>query len=226
MGRGIPAVKTTFPLSLTIDGVASPPPPHPCFPPARAPCAAGHALARAPELTHRTVRRKTRFGSPRRSDLHPLRSAPTLKPADERRLYLALRTILAEAVERRGASIDDYTAPDGDGEMQERLQVYQRTGEPCPRCGRPIRRVVIGGRATHFCSWCQRLPGADRKSAASILRAMTGPRMRGRGGRWTELAAGDGAVGLTSDEQARLRTERTRRAAASRRAAARTAGAR
>ena len=157
--------------------------------------------------------------------LHPLRSAPTLKPADERRLYLALRTILAEAVERRGASIDDYTAPDGDGEMQERLQVYQRTGEPCPRCGRPIRRVVIGGRATHFCSWCQRLPGADRKSAASILRAMTGPRMRGRGGRWTELAAGDGAVGLTSDEQARLRTERTRRAAASRRAAARTAGA-
>ena len=97
--------------------------------------------------------------------LHPLRSARTLRPADERRLYRRIRSILAEAVERRGSSIDDYTAPDGDGAMQERLDVYQRAGEPCPRCGRPIRRIVIGARATHFCSWCQRLPAADRAGA-------------------------------------------------------------
>ncbi len=96
--------------------------------------------------------------------LHPLRSAASLRPADERRLYLAIRSILAEAVERRGSSIDDYTAPDGDGEMQERLNVYQRSGQACPRCGRPIRRIVVGGRATHFCSWCQHLPGADRRA--------------------------------------------------------------
>ena len=102
--------------------------------------------------------------------LHPLRTAGTLHPADERHLYEAVRTILAEAIERRGSSIDDYTAPDGDGSMQERLQVYQRTGEPCPRCGRPIKRIVIGARSTHFCSWCQRLGAADRKGAASILR--------------------------------------------------------
>ena len=55
---------------------------------------------------------------------------------------------------RRGSSIDDYTAPDGDGSMQEHLQVYQRTGEPCPRCGRELRQ--IGGReATTFCRGCQ-----------------------------------------------------------------------
>ena len=158
--------------------------------------------------------------------LHPLRTAGTLHPADERRLYEALRTILAEAIERRGSSIDDYTAPDGDGSMQERLQVYQRTGEPCPRCGRPIKRVVIGARSTHFCSWCQRLGAADRKGAAAILRTMTGGTRR-RGGRWTELA-GEGTVGLTPGEAAaaaaaatRARTERTKRAAATRRAAAR-----
>src|SRR3990170_2247147 len=87
--------------------------------------------------------------------LHPLRSAATLRPADERRLYLAVRRILAEAIERRGSSIDDYTAPEGDGSMQERLLVYQRAGEACRRCGRPVRRIVVGGRATHFCSWCQ-----------------------------------------------------------------------
>ena len=87
-------------------------------------------------------------------------------PPDERRLYEAVRTILAEAVERRGSSIDDYTAPDGDGSMQEQLQVYQRTGEPCPRCGRPIKRIVIGARSTHFCSWCQRLPAARPEGRA------------------------------------------------------------
>ena len=56
------------------------------------------------------------------------------RPADERRLYLAIRAILGEAIERRGSSIDDYTAPEGDGSMQERLDVYGRTGEPCGRC--------------------------------------------------------------------------------------------
>ncbi|MEA2520100.1 MAG: formamidopyrimidine-DNA glycosylase, partial [Chloroflexota bacterium] len=94
--------------------------------------------------------------------LHPLRTARTLRPADERRLWLEIRRILAEAVIRRGSSIDDYTAPEGDGDMQDHLKVYQRTGERCARCGRPIRRIVVGGRATHFCSWCQRLPAADR----------------------------------------------------------------
>jgi formamidopyrimidine-DNA glycosylase len=159
--------------------------------------------------------------------LHPLRSAPTLRPGDEGRLYREIRRILAEAVERRGSSIDDYTAPDGDGSMQDRLLVYQRAGEPCPRCGRPVRRVIVGGRATHFCSWCQRLSPADRAGAAAILRGMV-PRPGGRhvrlGPRWTELSPPEGSArvaGQTAAEAARRRTERTRRAAASRRAAAR-----
>jgi formamidopyrimidine-DNA glycosylase len=144
--------------------------------------------------------------------LHPLRSAASLRPADERRLYLAIRSILTEAIERRGSSIDDYTAPDGDGEMQERLQVYQRTGEPCPRCGRAIRRIVIAARATHFCSWCQRLPAGDRRAlersgGSAILRAMSGRR--------SGAASGAGA---TSEAI----TQRTKAAAATRRAAARS----
>jgi formamidopyrimidine-DNA glycosylase len=140
-----------------------------------------------------------------RARLHPLRTARTLRPPDERRLYRELRAVLAEAVERRGSSIDDYTAPDGDGEMQERLDVYQRTGEPCRRCGRPIRRIVIGTRSTHFCSFCQRLPAADRVSAASILRTMS-PR--------------SGTVSGARSRPLR-RAAATRAAAATRRAAAR-----
>jgi formamidopyrimidine-DNA glycosylase len=140
-----------------------------------------------------------------RSKLHPLRSARSLRPPDERRLYRELIAVLAEAVERRGSSIDDYTAPDGDGEMQERLEVYQRTGEPCRRCGHPIRRIVLGIRSTHFCSWCQRLPAPDRVAGAAILRAMTPKPGRPAAGR-----SGPG------------RTAASRRAAATRRAAARS----
>jgi len=163
-----------------------------------------------------------------RSRLHPLRSASSLRPADERRLFRSLIDILAEAVARRGSSIDDYTAPDGDGEMQEHLDVYQRTGELCPRCGRPIRRIVIGIRSTHFCSFCQRLPSAERPAAAKLLATMT-PRpghaaSDRRGTRWTELS-GAGALGRTQGKSdaavARSRSARTRAAAASRRAAAR-----
>src|SRR5215212_5672961 len=106
------------------------------------------------------------------SRLHPLRSASSLRPADEGRLYRELTRILAEAVARRGSSIDDYTAPEGDGEMQERLLVYQRAGDPCVRCGRPIRRIVVGGRSTHFCSWCQRLPRGEQAAVAAILKGM------------------------------------------------------
>ena len=105
--------------------------------------------------------------------LHPLRTAPTLRSADERHLYGAIRAILTEAIERRGSSVDDYTAPEGDGTMQDHLQVYQRTGLPCPRCGRGIRRLVLGARSTHFCSWCQRLSVADRKAAAGPLRTLS-----------------------------------------------------
>jgi formamidopyrimidine-DNA glycosylase len=137
--------------------------------------------------------------------LHPLRSATSLRPADEGRLFRELRRILGEAVALRGSSIDDYTAPDGDGEMQERLEVYQRTGEPCRRCGHPIRRIVLGIRSTHFCSWCQRLPAPDRVAGASILRAMTPKPGRPAAGR-----SGPG------------RTAVSRRAAATRRAAARS----
>jgi formamidopyrimidine-DNA glycosylase len=121
-----------------------------------------------------------------RARLHPLRSVSTLRPADERHLYDAIRDVLGEAIERRGSSVDDYTAPEGGGEMQNHLDAYQRTGLPCHRCGRPLRRLVLNARGTHFCSWCQRLPAADRTDANRAL--VTSATDHGRHSRsWTEL---------------------------------------
>jgi len=104
-----------------------------------------------------------------RARIHPLRSAATLRPEHERRLYQALRDVLIEAIERRGSSVDDYRAPSGRGDMQNFLNIYGRTGKPCPRCGRPTRRIVVNARSTHFCSWCQRLPARERVAAAKAL---------------------------------------------------------
>jgi formamidopyrimidine-DNA glycosylase len=106
-----------------------------------------------------------------RARLHPLRSAAGLAPAQVRELYHSLRAVLAEAIERRGSSVDSYRAPSGRGEMQHFLNVYGRTSLPCPRCDRPVRRMVIGARGTHFCSWCQRLPRRERSALTDKLLA-------------------------------------------------------
>jgi formamidopyrimidine-DNA glycosylase len=106
-----------------------------------------------------------------RARLHPLRSAANLRSDQARHLYTALRDVLNEAIARRGSSVDSYRAPEGSGDMQHHLNVYGRTGKPCPRCGRPTRRMVIGARSTHFCSWCQRLPTAERSASTETLLA-------------------------------------------------------
>ena len=43
----------------------------------------------------------------------------------------------------------------GSGAAQE-WRVYDREGEPCPKCQKPIVRIVQGGRSTYFCRVCQR----------------------------------------------------------------------
>jgi formamidopyrimidine-DNA glycosylase len=121
-----------------------------------------------------------------RARLHPLRSVQTLDRRGEARLYTAIRDVLGEAVARRGSSVDQYTAPEGDGQMQEHLDVYQRTGRPCHRCGRPIRRLVLAQRGTHFCSWCQRLPTVDRIGTNASL-ATSAARSGRRGRNWSTL---------------------------------------
>jgi formamidopyrimidine-DNA glycosylase len=97
-----------------------------------------------------------------RARLHPLRAADTLTAEEVRRLHRAVRAVLRQGIANRGASFADYVGADGEpGDNAERLSVYQRTGQPCLRCGRPISRIVVGQRSTHFCPHCQRLPGPE-----------------------------------------------------------------
>ncbi len=93
-----------------------------------------------------------------RAGLHPQRSAASLTPAEQARLYEAIRTVLRRAVASRGTTLGDggYVDVRGQaGDYQDQIAVYGRTGEPCVRCQTPIERLVIGGRSSHYCPHCQ-----------------------------------------------------------------------
>ena len=92
-----------------------------------------------------------------RARIHPLRPTGELDADEIARLHRAVRAALRRGVELQGSTLRDYVTPDGDGGgMQDEFHVYGRLGEPCDRCGRPIERVVGGGRGTWFCPRCQR----------------------------------------------------------------------
>ncbi|MCK6536595.1 MAG: bifunctional DNA-formamidopyrimidine glycosylase/DNA-(apurinic or apyrimidinic site) lyase [Polyangiaceae bacterium] len=89
--------------------------------------------------------------------LKPTRRARTLTRAECARLAVAIVSVLEAGIIAGGSSIDDYVRPDGSGGgYQDQHRVYGRGGEPCPRCGGTLRRVVIGQRSSCFCPRCQR----------------------------------------------------------------------
>lgn len=74
------------------------------------------------------------------------------------RLWLAVREVLAEAISREGTSFSDYVMVNGEsGRNAEHLVAYGQVGRPCPRDGAPLRKILLGGRGTTYCTVCQRL---------------------------------------------------------------------
>lgn len=89
--------------------------------------------------------------------ISPKRLAGKIKRAEIERLHAATRAVLQHAIENRGSSISDYVDADGDpGGHEANLKVYDREGEPCSRCGKPIVRIVQAGRSTFYCKGCQK----------------------------------------------------------------------
>jgi formamidopyrimidine-DNA glycosylase len=88
--------------------------------------------------------------------LHPTRLARDLSTAEARRLREAIASVLTRAIQKRGSTVRDYVGGSGlSGQYQNEHRVYDRKGQPCPRCGRPIECIRLAGRATHYCPKCQ-----------------------------------------------------------------------
>lgn len=88
-----------------------------------------------------------------RAKLHPLASSDSVTKRKAERLHAAIRTTLREGIRRNGASFDWVYRG---GEFQNHFRVYDREGKPCPVCGTPIQRIVVGQRGTHICPHCQK----------------------------------------------------------------------
>jgi formamidopyrimidine-DNA glycosylase len=102
------------------------------------------------------------------ASIHPATAAASLDQPMIRRLRNSIRRILREAIKFGSTLPLDfggvgsksglfyYGAPAGNSNAhQERLRVYDRTGEPCTQCGKPIRKLVQAARSTFYCPVCQ-----------------------------------------------------------------------
>jgi formamidopyrimidine-DNA glycosylase len=86
--------------------------------------------------------------------LHPLTFSDRVTKEKAKQLLEAVRKVLKEGIRRNGASIDWVYRGGG---FQNHFRVYGRTSSPCPNCGTPIQRLVVGQRGTHICPNCQQL---------------------------------------------------------------------
>jgi formamidopyrimidine-DNA glycosylase len=91
-----------------------------------------------------------------RAGIHPKAVAGRLRKDRVRKLYDAVREVLAEAIEAGGSSISDYVDAEGrKGFFQISHRVYGREGGACTACGAAVRRIQVAQRSSHFCPKCQ-----------------------------------------------------------------------
>lgn len=92
-----------------------------------------------------------------RAGISPRRAAGRVSRERLERLVEAVRTVLGAAIRQGGTTLRDYVNAQGTpGYFRQDLYVYERSGEPCRRCGAAIRRLVQGQRSTYYCPACQR----------------------------------------------------------------------
>lgn len=84
--------------------------------------------------------------------IDPRRSAASLNMDELTRLHAAIISVLTEGIALRGTQRDLFGRK---GQAIHRRNIFEKTGEPCPRCGTRIKYVRIGSRNTHYCPNCQ-----------------------------------------------------------------------
>jgi formamidopyrimidine-DNA glycosylase len=93
--------------------------------------------------------------------IHPLRLSSTLTEGEIRALHTSIQAVLKKGLKNRGTTLGTgkgnfYSVARRKGKNKDSLNVFRRTGEPCPACGRAISRIIVGQRSTHMCEVCQK----------------------------------------------------------------------
>ncbi len=89
--------------------------------------------------------------------IHPGRPCNRISKDRYHTLARTVKQVLREAIRQGGTTLRDFRQGDGQpGYFAQQLLVYGKEGQPCPRCGRPLKQRRIGQRSSFFCSRCQR----------------------------------------------------------------------
>ena len=88
--------------------------------------------------------------------IHPARAGSSLTAVEAAALLHEIKVVLRRAIHAGGTTFSDFRNVHGEmGRFRDRLKVYGRRGEPCPRCGTTIHYLRVAGRGTHICPHCQ-----------------------------------------------------------------------
>ncbi len=91
------------------------------------------------------------------SGISPRRQAGKVSLARYKKLAVAIRDVLQQAINKGGTTLRDFVYGEGTpGYFRQELQVYDRGGEPCFFCNKPIKQIRQGQRSTFYCSKCQK----------------------------------------------------------------------
>ncbi len=92
-----------------------------------------------------------------RSGISPKKLAGAIRRDKLEILAVEIRKVIEEAIEAGGSTISDFETTTGElGYFQHRFQVYDREGDPCITCAKPVKRLVQSGRSTFYCDACQK----------------------------------------------------------------------
>jgi formamidopyrimidine-DNA glycosylase len=107
-----------------------------------------------------------------RARLHGTRRTATLTRPAIAGLLREVRAVLGEALDAGGTSFDAlYVNVNGEsGYFDRSLAVYGREGQPCPRCGTPVRRISFMNRSSFFCPSCQSRPRSAKNQGRQFNR--------------------------------------------------------
>ncbi len=94
------------------------------------------------------------------AQVHGERAGSRLRRTDVERVLAGCRQVMLQALDQGGTSFDAlYVNVNGQsGYFDRSLEAYGREGQPCQRCGTPIRRVTFMNRSSYFCPVCQPVP--------------------------------------------------------------------
>jgi formamidopyrimidine-DNA glycosylase len=103
--------------------------------------------------------------------IHPRRTSDSLSRREAEALHAAIQKVLRRGLKNLGTSLGTgkanfYSVGRRRGRNRDELKVFRRTGEPCPRCAAPVRRIIVGQRSTHICPRCQKEPAQGSRLTA------------------------------------------------------------